>query len=233
MSIHWRLYLPFCGLLLATGSMAAQSGGRPGYNEPFIGPPLADAVMQYNKESYVMYGCAYCHGVNLVPRGEAPDLRTSALVGRDVDGSLIVAALRAGFPQTAKLSPMPQYSDLSNQQLHAIAAYIHYARQRARHAELTQTPVQKGDAVAGRADFEARCASCHAAGPSEVGKKYDVTVLRARLLEPPGLTANTSFALDALRDARTAAARQRHERLLESYSAEQVANLVAYLQGVN
>ena len=91
--------MSLCGVLLLAASVAAQSG-RPGYNEAFIGSPLPDAVMQYNKESYVQYGCAYCHGVNLVPRGEAPDLRTSALVGNDVDGSVIVAALRAGFPQT-------------------------------------------------------------------------------------------------------------------------------------
>ena len=108
MSIRHRLSLTVCGLLAAVVSVAAQSGARSGYNEAFIGPPLADPVMQYNKESYVMYGCAYCHGVNLVPRGEAPDLRRSALVGSDVDGSVIVRALRAGFPQTTKLSPMPQ-----------------------------------------------------------------------------------------------------------------------------
>ena len=188
--------------------------------------------MQYNKESYVQYGCAYCHGVNLVPRGEAPDLRTSALVGNDVDGSVIVAALRAGFPQTTKLSPMPQYSDLSEQQLLAIATYIHYARQRSRYAELTQATGQQGDSAAGRADFEVRCASCHAAGGdlAGIGRKYDPTMLRARMLEPPGLKTGASFVLDRLRDTRTASARVRHERLLENFSAGAVANLVAFLQ---
>jgi len=215
------------------GSAAAQSGGRPGYNEAFIGAPLADSVMQYNKESYVMYGCAYCHGVNLVPRGEAVDLRRSALVGSDVDGTLIVRALRAGFWQTTRLSPMPQYSDLSDQQLNAIAAYIHHARQRDRYTTLTQAPLPAGNATAGQTDFAQRCQSCHVGTSlAGIGKKYDAASLRARLLEPPGLTGG-SFALDRLRDSQRAEARLRHERLLENHSAEQVANLVAYLQTLN
>ena len=231
MSIRSCRYLTMCGLLAAAVSVTAQSGARPGYNEPFIGPPLADPVMQYNKESYVMYGCAYCHGVNLVPRGEAPDLRRSGLVGSDVDGSLIVRALRTGFPQTTKLSPMPQYSDLSEQQLNAIAAWIHYARQRDRHAALTQVPLAPGDASAGRKDFDERCRSCHAgvADLAGIAGKYAAAALRTRMLEPPGLARSNSFALDT-RAAQTTTARLRHERLLENYSPDQVANLVGYLQ---
>ena len=104
-----RWYLLACGVFLTVASAAAQSGARSGYDIDFVGPPLADPVMQYNKESYVTYGCAYCHGVNLVPRGEAADLRQSAVVGADRDGSLITRVLRQGIPKTTKLSPMPQY----------------------------------------------------------------------------------------------------------------------------
>ena len=219
-------------ILLMAGAVAAQSA-RPGYNEAFIGAPLADPVMQYNKESYVMYGCAYCHGVNLVPRGEAVDLRQSALVGADVDGSLIVKALRAGFWNTTKLSPMPQYADLSDQQLHAIAAYIHYARQRDRMATLTQGPVQTGSVAAGQAEFAKQCESCHARNLAGIGTRHDAAALRARILEPPALSGRSSFALDRIRDTRVADARLRHERLLENLTAEQVANLVVYLQTLN
>ena len=48
----------------------------------------------------------------------------------DVNGNLIVPLLRAGVPKTLKLSPMPQYSDLSERQLASIVRWIHYARQR-------------------------------------------------------------------------------------------------------
>jgi mono/diheme cytochrome c family protein len=214
------------------GSVAAQSGARPGYNVEFLGPPLADPVMQYNKESYVMYGCAYCHGVNLVPRGEAVDLRRSPLVGADVDGSLIVKALRAGFPNTTRLSPMPQYSDLSEQQLQAIAAWIHYARQRDRYAALTEAPPQPGNAVSGGRAFEQACSGCHSARGdlAEVGTKYGAAGLRAQILEPDALRADPSFSLARPQDARRVEARKRHQSLLENYSPEQVADLVAYLQ---
>jgi len=229
---RWR-YVLSCEVLLMVASGAAQSGIGPGYDVELLGPPLADPVMQYNKESYVVYGCAYCHGVNLVPVGERPDLRQSALVGADVDGNLIVGILRAGIPQTSKLSPMPQYSDLSEQQLHAIATWIHYARQRDRYASLTQAALPPGNAAAGRAYFEQTCTACHSAGGdlAGIGKKYEPAALLAQILEPAALNTDRSFTLDRLRDTRTMAARRRHQSLLENYSVEQVTNLVTYLQG--
>ena len=115
MSQRYGLYLLLCGIVVTAGTVAAQSpsptaaqtGARPGYDIDFIGPPLADPVMQHAKETYVIFGCAYCHGVTLTPRGEATDLTRSALVGSDTNGDRMVALLRAGIPQTAKLSPMP------------------------------------------------------------------------------------------------------------------------------
>ena len=133
------LFLLLSAVLLAAAFLAAQSANsssqasaRPGYDIDFIGPPLPDPVMQHAKETYVTFGCAYCHGMTLIARGEAADLMHSALVSADINGDSIAALLRAGIPQTAKLSPMPQFSDLSDQQLHDIARYIHYARQQGR-----------------------------------------------------------------------------------------------------
>ena len=224
-----------CSVVLIGTTAVAQSGRRTGYDVDVIGSPLADAVMQYNKESYVTYGCAYCHGVDLVPRGEAADLRQSAVVGADVDGSAIVRVLRAGIPKTSKLSPMPQYSDLSDQQLNAIAAWIHYARQRDRLTSLTRANLQTGSATAGRTYFDQRCSSCHSVSRDLMGlaKKYDSTRLRAQILEPSALAAGGSFKVDALRDSRIAEGRRRHYALLENYSAGQFADLLAYMQGLN
>src|SRR5262249_19778431 len=103
-------FLPFCcGLVvLVSVSVAGQSSSstampaRAGHDIDFIGPPLADPVMQHAKETYVIFGCAYCHGVTLTPRGEATDLTRSALVGSDTNGDRIAALLRSGIPQTAK-----------------------------------------------------------------------------------------------------------------------------------
>jgi mono/diheme cytochrome c family protein len=126
----------------------AAAAARPDYDIGYLGAPLPDPLMQHNKETYVSFGCAYCHGLTLIARGEAADLRLSALVDADVDGSTIVALLKSGIPQTPKLSPMPQFSDLSDQQLHAIARYIHYAR--------------------GKAFFDEQCVGCHAQKPNSV-----------------------------------------------------------------
>jgi len=76
----------------------------------------------------VVMGCAYCHGIDLTPRDEAADLRRSPIVAADVNGNRIIPLLKAGVPKTLKLSPMPQYSDLSDRQLSDLVRWIHYAR---------------------------------------------------------------------------------------------------------
>ena len=106
------------------------------YDTAYIGTPLADTVMQHNKETFVIYGCAYCHGLYLTPVGEAADLRKSNIVGADVNGNLIGQILHNGIPLTAKSSPMPQYSDLNEDDIRAISAYIHYAREEANKASI-------------------------------------------------------------------------------------------------
>ncbi len=126
-------------------SVAAQSATpvHRSYDAAFLGAPLADPVLQHAKETYVLFGCAYCHGLNLVARGEAADLMHSALVGRDKNGEVIGPLLRAGIPQTPKLSPMPQFSDLSDQQISAIVTWIHYARQQGLAKEAAAAPAKR------------------------------------------------------------------------------------------
>src|SRR5262245_13320590 len=115
-------------IAVAATALFAQSVRKEDYDFAYIGQPMADPVLQKAKENYVVFGCAYCHGLNLVPRGEAPDLKRSRVVGIDTDGKSIAALLRAGIPQTPALSPMPSFSDLSEQQLADLARWIHYAR---------------------------------------------------------------------------------------------------------
>jgi mono/diheme cytochrome c family protein len=237
MSPRLGLYVLLCATTLAAGSvaghclpMSSQVGSRPGYDIDYIGPPLPDPIMQQAKETYVVFGCAYCHGVTLTPRGEAADLMHSPLVGADTNGDTITAILRAGIPRTAKLSPMPQFSDLSDRQLHDIARYIHYARQQGRYKEIVETKAGPGDSAAGSSYFARNCASCHAADLNGIGRKYDATAMRDQLLRPKSLVARQAFMLDALNDNRMATGRQRHGSLVENVSPVEVANLVAYLQ---
>jgi len=190
--------------------------------------------MQHSKETYVLYGCSYCHGLYLVARGEATDLMHSRLVGRDENGSVIGPLLRRGIPQTAKLSPMPQFSDLSDAQIADLVRWIHYGRQKGRYKEVMEAKdVGPGQAAAGKAYFEQKCSSCHAtAGLASIAKKYDAAALKAQILKPKSLEAAPSWTIARLNDTKTNAARQRHGALLENYSAGDVANLVAYLQGL-
>jgi mono/diheme cytochrome c family protein len=225
--MNMKFYVLICAAILTSGSAAAQSGGREGYDINYIGPPMSDPVLQHSKETYVLFGCAYCHGLYLVARGEATDLMHSRLVGRDDNGNVIGPLLRAGIPQTAKLSPMPQFSDLSDQQIADLVRWIHYGRQQGRYKELTEAKDSPpGSAAAGKAYFEKTCSSCH----SIVGALANAS--RIHILRPKFVDAEPSWKLDRLKDTKTALARQRHLALLENYSAEDVANLIAYLQSV-
>jgi len=229
-----RILTSICVVAFAASIAAQSTPVHRSYDIEFLGAPLADPVLQHAKETFVLFGCAYCHGLNLVSRGEATDLMHSALVGRDENGNRIGPLLRAGIPQTAKLSPMPQFSDLSDQQIAAIVTWIHYARQQGRYQELTATPVRAGDAAAGKAYFERSCSMCHAVDRdlSGIGRKFEVSALRAAMLDPKGLKAERSFTAARLHDTKLASAQQRHQALLENYAPEEVANLVAYLASV-
>src|SRR5262245_43540701 len=225
-----RLLVPGSVLFFAA-SLAAQTATHRSYDTAFLGPPLADPVLQHAKETFVLFGCAYCHGLNLVSRGEATDLMHSVLVGSDENGNRIGPLLRAGIPQTAKLSPMPQFSDLSDRQVTAIATWIHYARRQGRYRELTPASVPPGDAAAGKTYFDRACSSCHAIDRdlAGIGSKYNAAELRAAVLDPKSLKVELTFTVDRLQDTKLTAAQQRHNALLENYSVDDVANLVAYL----
>lgn len=213
----------------------AQSVSKETDDFNYIGQPLADPVLQHSKETYVLFGCSYCHGLNLVSRGEATDLMHSRLVGRDENGNLIGPLLRAGIPQTAKLSPMPQFSDLSNQQIADLVRWIHYARAQGRYKELTEAKdFRPGDTAKGRAYFEAKCSTCHSVSGDLAGiaKKYDVATLKLRLLRPEIVGELPSWKLDRLHDAKTTGGRQSHQSLLENYSTDDVTNLIAFLQSL-
>jgi mono/diheme cytochrome c family protein len=235
MSGRYRTWAVACAFALTGASLTGQSppalsATRPAYDVGYIGPPLADPILQQAKETYVLFGCAYCHGVTLTPRGEAADLMRSPLVGADTNGDAISALLRAGVPRTTKLSPMPQFSDLSDRQLHDIARYIHWARQQRRYEELMALKTDGGDPAAGRTYFAQQCASCHASDLDGIGQRYDAVTLRARLLRPTSLGTPRSFTIDAMNDSRVAIGRDRHDLWLENVLDATVANLLAYLR---
>jgi mono/diheme cytochrome c family protein len=235
MSKRNQLVLVLGAWTLAAGTIAAQSVSKETYDFNFIGQPLADPVLQHAKETYVLFGCAYCHGVNLVTRGEATDLMHSKLVGRDTDGKVIGALLRAGIPQTAKLSPMPQFSDLSDQQIDNLARWIHYARAQGRFKEITEVKDSPpGNAAAGKAYFTEKCGSCHSTSSdlAGIGRKYDRAALKARFLKPKMLDETKSWKVSELHDTKKEDAQLQHRWLLENYSDRDASNLTTFLESL-
>lgn len=224
------LLLAIC--LVAMAAAAQTGNGEKGVIN-FLEPKLADPVLQHSKEIYVLNGCAYCHGVDLrVRNGEAADLMHSALVGADVDGNLLIPLLRTGIPQTPKLSPMPQFSDLSDRELADIVRWIHYARQDGRYKELTSAVWNiNGDAAAGKTYFDQKCSSCHSkqGDLSNAATKYAGT-LNLQILRPDALQSPPSWRTDDLNNAKLISDRKQHQKLLENYSVTDIINVLAYLQ---
>ena len=189
------------------------------------GYPAPTPELERGRAVYVTSSCHFCHGIDLTGAAMgAANLMTSPLVGRDRDGSLIGAVVRAGLPnlQTA----MPQYSDYTDRQIADLAGYIHYLRQQGRYKELMAGSAGSGDPVKGREYFRApgNCQSCHSptGDLAGIGKRYDANALRGKLLRPgrafaePGVTAGDLA----------------HLKLLENYRNEDVLNLLAYLSTI-
>lgn len=224
-----------CAVALAASFAAAQGSVGEKGTINFLEPREPDPVVQHAKEIFVLNGCAYCHGVDLqVRNGEAANLLTSAIVAGDVDGNLLIPVLRAGIPQTPKLSPMPNFSTLSDRDLGDIVMWIHHSRAQQKYKELTSPDVAEsapGDPAAGKKYFDANCASCHSKSGdlANVSSKFSGN-LRAEFLRPTALQGVQSWNMNQLQDAKKNDARAKHQHLLENYSAPDVANILGYLQ---
>ena len=129
--------------------------------------PGDPAVVAKGKTLYEI-NCRACHGADL--RGGdigGPNLLRSHVVLNDQHGELIIPVVRQGRmnPGMPVMPPMP----LPEDDIKAIAEYIHAvaATMRGQGApppgEEVPLNIVVGDATAGRAYFESRCASCHSA----------------------------------------------------------------------
>jgi mono/diheme cytochrome c family protein len=189
-------------------------------------------TIQHAKEIYILNGCSICHNIRLYtpPGAEAADLLHSPLVSVDTDGTVISQLLKVGVPLTDKLSPMPQYSYLSEANRLAIARYIHYARMEEHYKELIDHALPAGDAAAGKTYFDNKCASCHTtAQAAALAKKAGND---GAILKPAFLTTVTSFTTASLTDTKYQAGRSTHQHLVENYSAQEAANLLTYLKSL-
>jgi len=133
-----------------------QGGG--GFADAYPQRPPADPAQVERGKALYSVNCGFCHGADARGGdGGGPNLLRSQLVLSDQHGELITPVVQNGRPGTA----MPPIK-LTDDQVADIAAFIHSFR--VGGYDITRVPppsIVVGDAKAGEAAFQARCASCH------------------------------------------------------------------------
>ena len=119
-----------------------------------VRPPGDPAAIERGR---VLYGvnCQFCHGADTRGGDGGPSLLRSSIVLADDHGELMAPIVRSGRPG------MPKFT-LTDQQIADIAAYLHTFRAAGYDESRVKPPsIVVGDAKAGEAFFNAKCASCH------------------------------------------------------------------------
>ena len=145
---------------------------------------LADPAVIARGKTLFEINCRLCHGADL--RGGdmgGVNLLRSNLVLTDQHGELILPVVHGGR-QTPGMPPMPPFPQIPDDDVKAIAEYIHSVAFTMRgqgnpppSAEAVVLNIVVGDPAAGKQYFAAKCASCH----SETG---DLQGVAARYAEP-------------------------------------------------
>jgi cytochrome c oxidase cbb3-type subunit 3 len=147
-------------------------GGRGGRGQIATFPaqqrPPGDPALIARGKSLFEVNCRLCHGADL--RGGdmgGVNLLRSDLVLRDQHGELILPVVHGGRANPG-MPPMPPFPQLSDDDVKALAEYIHSVAATMRGqgnpplgAEPIVLNIVVGDPAAGKAYFEQKCASCH------------------------------------------------------------------------
>jgi cytochrome c oxidase cbb3-type subunit 3 len=181
--IELRRYFVILGLLLAQQAplglraapqppAAGRGGMRPAYPQR---PPADPAAVERGKGLFTV-NCGFCHGVDARGGESGPNLIRSGLVLQDQKGELIAPVVQKGRPDGG----MPAFN-LTAAQISDIAAYVHSFRVGGRDVARDAPPsIVVGNATAGVAVFERKCASCH----SVTG---DLKGIASRISDPTAL----------------------------------------------
>ena len=154
----------------AQGGRGGRGGtqGAPTQGFPAQQRPPGDAALIARGNNLYGIHCRACHGADLRGGDQGgPNLLRSEVTMNDQSGELIQPVVREGR-RNPGMSSMPAI-DLSNEDIRAIAEYIHsiLATARGQGNPPPGPPVTLnvlvGDTAAGRAYFETKCVSCHSA----------------------------------------------------------------------
>ena len=152
----------------AGGAPAPGGRGRGQATFPAQQRPPGDPVVIARGKQLFEVNCRLCHGADL--RGGdmgGVNLLRSNLVLTDQHGELILPVVHNGR-QTPGMPPMPPFPQIPDDDVKAIAEYIHSVAATMRGqgnpppgSEPVVLNIVVGDANAGKTYFQAKCASCH------------------------------------------------------------------------
>ncbi len=143
--------------------------------------------------------CSFCHGRDAGGGETGPDLTRSKLVTEDVDGDKIGTVVRNGRPDKG----MPPF-DRSDQQIEALAAFIHTQQNNALTRKggrkgVDVSDLQTGNAEAGKQYFDGAggCANCHSPTGDLVGinSRYKGLELEEQMLYPKHAKSEVTVTL--------------------------------------
>jgi mono/diheme cytochrome c family protein len=150
------------GALLLAGAIALLSCAHPpgpaaSGPAPAAAPSSAPAAAVERGKALYALVCGFCHGMDARGGEQGPNLLHSEVVLKDKQGDLITPIVQNGRPEKG----MPKV-DFTNAQVADIAAFIHTFRITGYDRSRMRPPsIVVGDAAAGKAYFESRCARCH------------------------------------------------------------------------
>jgi cytochrome c oxidase cbb3-type subunit III len=186
----------FSAIMLAALGATAQVANPSPAARPRPKPPGAEtypaAQIEAGELRFVSQ-CGFCHGRDATGGESGPDLTRSELVATDTHGDKIGTLLSAGRPDAG----MPSFH-IDNQELQAIAAFIHteankFAALEGGRRTVEPADLATGNAQDGRAYFngDGACSGCHSATGDLAGvaTRYQGLTLLQRMLYPSGQPA--------------------------------------------
>jgi mono/diheme cytochrome c family protein len=119
-------------------------------------PPGDPAAIERGKALYGV-NCQFCHGADTRGGDSGPSLLRSSIVLDDRNGELMAPVIQNGRPERG----MPKFA-FSQEQIGDVAAFIHTFKAAGYDESRLKPPsISVGDAKAGEAFFNAKCAACH------------------------------------------------------------------------
>lgn len=201
----WKWVLRQCvaGGVAAVGVLYAQ-GHHPAVPQRPEQMSTQDTAAAARGAAEFKSSCGFCHGADATG-ARAPDLVRSTIVAHDDKGNLLGPMIRNGRPDKG----MPSFSNLKDDQLADIIAFLHHQASEAAHSAHVpgDYPLRKlltGNASEGKAYFYGAggCSGCHSVDKDLKGiaTKFSPIDLQQEMVYPSGSQVPKTTALVTTKD---------------------------------